>query len=226
MNREKGKNIIIGLLIVIIILLVIIIGLVLTDKINVNSNNDVTNKNDAVVEENDANIQYEDYEDTITVNENETYTVKYDFTEQSDYSSNVPDSDKKVSINQPEFGKQLYILKDGTLYYLVGDNVNLDEQDIENMEEYSGLNNIKRVKSTNLTTGVDTSLLLITDEGLVFTLRYDKTTNDFDLNQIIEFSKYKIDDITEYKLTVPTGTIYTVIFQDGTILEKSIIENK
>ena len=231
MKKDNGKNIIIVLLVFIIIILITLVFLFATNTITLNNDSSNTSidiednniENDNIKEQ----TKYEDYEEVITIDSTgESYTVKYDFTEQENYLSIVEDNDRIVTITEPISINQLYILDSGNLYFYAGKNTDLNNRDISKMGKYEELDNIKRIKSTHTTPVTGISLFLITNSGEIFSLSYNIELLKFDLNKIEEFGNYKFDDIISYEPAHgPGGSTYSVILQDGTILTKTIALN-
>lgn len=157
-------------------------------------------------------------------------TINYKFEFNNSYNSNVGVNDTYAIVMQPEFGKRLFILNDGKLYYNIA-NCNdgychykkydfYEESDNNNYKKlylFNELKNIKRIKGYNHGSGIDYSLLLITNDGDVYNLHYD---GKFTLSKDVKLSKYYIDDIIEYQDGFQFNN-YKVILKDGTILTKS-----
>ena len=148
----------------------------------------------------------------------------------------VEDTFAVVSMSM--FGKQIYILHDGYLYYDIekcNDNGNGDyikynlyqtEETTSKLKKFDKLSNIKRIISFNDTTGVSYDLFLITDDGNVYTLTYDMINNNFNFRKTNNFLKYNVDDIVYYgAASGPGGSEFDVFLKDGTILTKSINRN-
>ena len=167
-------------------------------------------------------------------------------TEQSDSQVNydqVPTTDMYALAIDPETSSvqlQFYILKDGRLYYKLLNSITTDDysyfysydynpyekkHNIKDLKEYKGLSNIKRIKGINFSSGQDFSLILITDDGEVYSLAigYDMDGNiikdTFVLQQIDDFKNYKVENILEYSPT--TGCVgeckssYKILLKDG-----------
>lgn len=97
-----------------------------------------------------------------------------------------------------------FLLNNGKLYYKSLSNINNDyyytydfDSSMNNKEliEFTKLTNIKRIKGANtISTGVDFNLILITNDGKVYT--YIPSSGMLTLNSFLK--DYIIDDISEY----------------------------
>ena len=126
--------------------------------------------------------------------------------------------------------EQLYILDNGKLYYDIGNGTDLNNRDVSLMKLYDKLSDIKRIKKASLTSGIDISLFLITNDGKVFGMTHVSGLTtieaEYSLNELPQFSNYKIGDIISYEpASGPSGDTYSVILKDGTILEKTVEVN-
>ena len=222
---------------VIIILLILLIGLstyVVYDKFfKVNSTKE-SEKEKANTEE---KTTYKDYQEK-TGPENE-YTVYYKFTTNDNYISKVPVKDLSsllIDMGSEYFTMKYVVLNEGKVYYYFENGVNKEEYitryfdlidpsythndnniKLNELSELSG--KVKRVKSANMTSGMDVSQLLIMEDGSVYSLSLN-INNEPTLLKMDELSKYKVDDIISWH-TSSDGADYKVVFTDGTILEKS-----
>lgn len=83
----------------------------------------------------------------------------------------------------------------------------------ENMVKYEGLNNIKRMKTYNVGTGVNPIPFLITEDGKVYTVNF-QSMDDIKVEKYEGLSNYKIEDILIY-----SGEKYSsfeILLKDGT----------
>lgn len=145
-----------------------------------------------------------------------------------------------IASNSNDYSLKVFLLnEDGYLYYKIFDSLKSNIEGIDyyytydfekneaKLNKYENVNNIKRIKSTNtISTGVAFNLLLITEEGLVYDLVYDSTSQKLTsyLNQ--DFKNYKVDDILTYEPV--NGCIgeggcpasYKIKLQDGNIINQ------
>ena len=214
-----------------------------------NGNNNYKDNNkdediEVVVEDNDNDVEkvtgnYKDYngkcgyENTSDFDYGNCF-ASYTFKENKNYVSTVPVDDTYAIFMYGVYEKRLFILNDGKLYYNIvtcSDNddscnyVKYDFYDYDNPNNYkklklfNELSNIRRIKGFNSGSGVDYSLLIITNDGDVYELEYYEK---FTLTKVSELEKYDVDNVIDYSSGREFGRSYKVILKDGTTLTKSI----
>ena len=203
--------------IVITILVVLVLGLgcfIIYDKVI-----DKKDKNENLVEEKIENKD-EEKNDKIT---------EFDVPITDTYAFGVNNYSSGSTI-------EFYILNNGKLYYkIVKDWITDQSSDVytydynsasyktKELTEYTKLTNIKRIKGVNsFSTGVAFNLLLITEDGKVYTLDLD---NNYDLvlAEATEFSDYEVADVLEYNKAVGCGSPscysnHKILLKDGSIV--------
>ena len=234
---KKGNNIFFVIIIVILCVLVLALGgYILFDKSNKQpNNNELLNNNDTNSNvENDTKYDYNDYS-----KEEDEYIIKYAFTNNDNYESTITVEDTFAIGIRADLGKNIYILNNGNLYYNMdpcfesnnGDrhcnftDYNPSHESDDSLKLFNKLNNIKRIKAINYGTGVDYSILAITEDGKVYRI-YKNINNEISYIQIEEdFNKYGVDNILEYAGAKGSfGDIWKVVLLDGTIMEKTVTE--
>ena len=217
-----------------------------SDNVGNNANNKVgeievkiINNNEKIVEKITGN--YKDYTEDCSLSNMCTISggcnkcnINYKFEYDNSYTSNVSVDDTYAIFSWPNVETRLFILKDGNLYYNIVNCRNENDDDCgyskydfydeshhnnyNNLYLFKELKNIKRIKGYNHGSGVDYSLLLITNDGDVYNLHYD---GKFTLSKDVELSKYYIDDIIKYTSGFGFDN-YKVILKDGTVLTKTV----
>ena len=206
---------------------------------------EVTKNDEQVVEKITGN--YKDYTSKCGYRNDIDYVkcvASYNFKSNNDYKSVVSVEDTYAIESFTE--TKLFILKDGNLYYNIVNCRNDDtcgyykydffdesyHNNYKNLYLFKELKNIKRIKGYNDGSGVDYSLLLITDNGDVYKLNYSslsdgsKYNNKFILSKVSELSQYYVDDVIHYRSGFEFGSTYEVVLKDGTVLTKTIdVEN-
>ena len=194
-----------------------------------------------------TNGNYKDYTDKkegCGGSGSNTCYYNYDFESNENYKSIIDVEDTYAIESFTE--TKLFILKDGNLYYNIVNCRNDDtcgyykydffdesyHNNYKNLYLFKELKNIKRIKGYNDGSGVDYSLLLITDNGDVYKLNYSslsdgsKYNNKFILSKVSELSQYYVDDVIHYRSGFEFGSTYEVVLKDGTVLTKTIdVEN-
>ena len=234
--------------ILVIVLTIVIIGLssfIIYDKVlsndkdnaiddNANIENNSINNDDKNAENSTDN--YKDYTEDCSIDDTKC-TISYTFETDQNYTSIVEAKDTFAITNDPMFGESFFILNDGALYYDIEKctegycnyiNYNLGTNSynfLSELNKFTDITNIKRIKSYNPSSGTDWALFLITNEGEVHSLRYSTLDNKITTTKVEEFDKYKVDNIIKYNFSVPFGAEYKLILNDGTTLTKTINTN-
>ena len=200
--KQKSNK---GIIIVLIILVIGLAGYIAYDKFIAKDNKPETN---------------ETTENTTTKDEskNDNTTV--------DAKDNVPITDLTVGVYDisTEYADlfQGYV-KDGNLYYVYDKkstysgeksyNINhtISNGNIDAMQKYEGINNIKRIKIFNIGTGVNPCLFAITNEGNVY---YGAIYEGINLKQV-DLNGSKVDDIIR-KTGNDEEAKFEAKLQDGT----------
>jgi len=220
----KNNN---NVLVIILFLLVILLGgYIIYDKITDSKenldNNTVVNDED---NNDNNNVSYNDY-----TKEN----VKYSFEKNENYKSNIRVEDTYAIAIRPDLGKNIFILHDGKIYYNIDKcftnnnetycnftDYNLSNIDNEDsLQLFDKLDNVVRLKSINYGTGIDYSVLAITNNGKVYLLTIvDGVLQSNEVDE--EFKNYNVDDILTYQVGAPF-TEWEVVLNDGTRMKKTI----
>ena len=173
MEKENKK---LKIIIAILVVVLLVLGayhyfVTYVDKSDDNEDNSI---NDNVVQQ----VEYSDY-----VEEGNNYIYKYIFTKNNSYKSNIDIDDTYAIAIRPDLGKNIYILHDGKLYYNLDKCSSNDENEricnftnynltknssTDDLKLFDEIVNIKRIKSVNFGSGVDYSVLIITEEGKIY----------------------------------------------------------
>lgn len=237
-NEKKNNRMLVGILIGIVITLLVVGGLFATGTIGFktsktsdngqNSENNQEEKINSTVKQ--ENNNYEDYEQKL----DDGTTIKYTFEKNNNYVSKVDVDDTYAFNAMHETGINTFVLKDGKVYYHSESCQNKENcvyysksSNKKEWKEYSAPSNIKRIKSGNFfSSGVDFSIILITEDGKLISGKRNYETGDFNFesfDQSNELSKYKIDNILEWGGTAGPGLpTWKVVLKDGTILTKTV----
>lgn len=221
--------------IILVLIIVILSGYIIYDKVLLDNKNDfVDNEITSDITSNKLDVNnntsnYKNYTEDCSYGDTKC-TANYTFTSNPNYKSIVDVEDIFSVIVRPEFGKQIYIVHNGVLYYDIEDcsdngycnytryDLYHDENYISKLNKFDKVTNIKKILSYNGSTSVSYDLLLLTENGDVYSLRY---FDDFTLVKLDEFAEYKVDDVISFNYDV-FGYDYKVILKDGTILTKTI----
>jgi len=238
MEKKNNGGVLVGILIGLIIALLVGVCLFTTGTISFKSvttnNNEQNSENNQINTNNSSENQeennYEDYEEVLE----DGTTIKYTFEKNPNYVSDVAIEDTYAFNTIPETGINTFVLKEGKVYYYSETCQNKElcvyyhrpEDKIE-WQEYSTTSNIKRIKSGNFfSSGVDFSVILITEDGKLISGRHNYETGNFtfeNFDQSNPLSKYKVDNILEWGVPAGPGLpTWKVVLQDGTILTKTV----
>lgn len=154
-------------------------------------------------------------------------------------NNSVPVEDTYAMSIAPDIGFNFYLLKEGSLYYKIG-NIDDYESEMEGryffqyspfrlkagntetneLTKYDKVNNIKRIKSVNLSCGFSFFLFLITEEGKVYELTHDG--DQFILENKI-FKDYQVEDIVSYSVgcDVEVEDSFKILLKNGKTIEKT-----
>lgn len=122
--------------------------------------------------------------------------------------------------NYAVFDNFIAVLKDGKVYYNNSNDKHIsvysDSDVVSGFNSFDTTERVMRIKTFNLSSGVDANIFLILENGSVMTVN-----NNFNgLETFEELSDYKISDITSMKMSAGEGYTFKVILKDGS--EKTI----
>ena len=107
------------------------------------------------------------------------------------------------------------VLKDGKVYYSNSNDkhtsVYSDSDVVSGFDSFDTTERVMRIKTFNLSSGVDADIFLILENGSVM-----KVNDNYNgLETFKELSDYKISDIISMKMNAGEGYTFNVILKDG-----------
>ena len=221
MEEKKGIQISLSTLVLVVIILILMVSMFVMFNSNQELKTELLSKTEEISQPAISNTVLQD---EIETSETEKSPITNTFSEDgvtATEKDKVSISDQSALTYTATHGSITLFygyIENGKLFYSV-DNKALETEDHsrENIKEYTGLSNIKRIKLFHLATDISPrSPFLITDDGKVYNL--DIYGNEFKHSLCEDLINYEVDDIINIELANDDSGSYEckLKLKDGT----------